>query len=138
MLKVKRNWLRGKSSIKTFYGHEEAVSCVQFDETRIVAGSAAGTIKVWSLCEASAAASSTMAPHSALRPYLTLAGHSRTIRCLHLDAHLGRLFSGSADHSIKVRRKQLFFTSINRIDLCHTSNISSKGWFIHLFEEKNK
>jgi len=22
--------------------------------------------------------------------------------------------------------------------LCHTSNISSKGWFIHLFEKKNK
>ena len=43
--KVKRNWLSGKSFIKTFYGHEEAVSCVQFDDTRIVAGSAAGTIK---------------------------------------------------------------------------------------------
>jgi len=23
-----------------------------------------------------------------------------------------------------------------QIDLCHTSNISSKGWFIHLFEKK--
>jgi F-box/WD-40 domain protein 7 len=43
--KVKRNWLAGKSFIKTFYGHEEAVSCVQFDDTRIVAGSAAGIIK---------------------------------------------------------------------------------------------
>jgi len=43
--KVKRNWLVGKSFIKTFYGHEEAVSCVQFDDTRIVAGSAAGIIK---------------------------------------------------------------------------------------------
>ena len=28
--------------------------------------------------------------------------------------------------------------SINQIDLCHTSNISSKGWFIHLFEKKVK
>ena len=43
--KVKKNWLTGKSFIKTFYGHEEALSCVQFDDTRIVAGSAAGTIK---------------------------------------------------------------------------------------------
>jgi len=31
----------------------------------------------------------------------------------------------------------VFLISINQIDLCHTSNISSKGWFIHLFE-KNK
>ena len=29
-----------------------------------------------------------------------------------------------------------FLISINQIDLCHTSNISSKGWFIHLFEKK--
>ncbi len=28
-----------------------------------------------------------------------------------------------------------FLISINQIDLCHTSNISSKGWFIHLFEK---
>jgi F-box/WD-40 domain protein 7 len=44
--RVKRNWLTGKSNVKTFYGHEGAVSCVQFDETRIVAGSALGTIKL--------------------------------------------------------------------------------------------
>lgn len=97
--KVKRNWLTGKSFIKTFYGHEEAVSCVQFDETRIVAGSAAGTIKVWNISE-SISSSSTMT-QSALMPYLNLNGHSGTIRCLHLDGQLNRLFSGSADHSIK-------------------------------------
>ena len=28
-----------------------------------------------------------------------------------------------------------FLISINQIDLCHTSNISIKGWFIHLFEK---
>jgi hypothetical protein len=31
-----------------------------------------------------------------------------------------------------------FLISINQIDLCHTSNISSKGWFIHLFEKEIK
>jgi len=45
------------------------------------------------------------------------------------------------------RHESLFFMrdtrilnnfSINQIDLCNTSNISSKGWFIHLFEYKNK
>lgn len=97
--KVKRNWLTGKSFIKTFYGHEEAVSCVQFDETRIVAGSAAGIIKVWNISE-SISSSSTMT-QSALMPYLNLFGHSGTIRCLHLDGQLNRLFSGSADHTIK-------------------------------------
>ena len=35
--------------------------------------------------------------------------------------------------------KWLFFLiSIKQIDLCHTSYISSKGWFIHLFEKKIK
>lgn len=97
--KVKKNWLTGKSFIKTFYGHEEAVSCVQFDDTRIVAGSAAGTIKVWNISETTSS-SSTMA-QSALMPYLNLFGHSGTIRCLHLDGRLNRLFSGSADHTIK-------------------------------------
>lgn len=43
--RVKRNWTTGKAFIKTFYGHEGAVSCVQFDDTRIVAGSAMGEIK---------------------------------------------------------------------------------------------
>ena len=38
---------------------------------------------------------------SALMPYLNLFGHSGTIRCLHLDGQLNRLFSGSADHTIK-------------------------------------
>lgn len=98
--KVKRNWLSGKSFIKTFYGHEEAVSCVQFDDTRIVAGSAAGTIKVWNISETTSSTSSTMT-QSALMPYLNLFGHSGTIRCLHLDGQLNRLFSGSADHTIK-------------------------------------
>jgi len=32
----------------------------------------------------------------------------------------------------------IFLISINQIDLCHTSNISSKGWFIHLFEKEIK
>lgn len=43
--RVKRNWLAGKSVVKTFEGHEGAVSCVQFDDKRIVAGSSIGTIK---------------------------------------------------------------------------------------------
>ena len=77
------------------------MSCVQFDDTRIVAGSAAGTIKVWNISESLSSSTSTMA-ESAFMPYLNLFGHSGTIRCLHLDSQLNRLFSGSADHTIKV------------------------------------
>lgn len=35
-------------------------------------------------------------------PYLSLFGHSGTIRCLYLDSNLNRLYSGSADNTIKV------------------------------------
>ena len=35
-------------------------------------------------------------------------------------------------------RYHIKLISINQIDLCHTSNISSKGWFIHLFEKEIK
>ena len=98
--RVKRNWLTGKCYVKTFYGHEGAVSCVQFDDSRIVAGSAVGTIKVWNLDETNLL--STTTGQSSLMPYLNLVGHSKMIRCLHLDGKLNRLFSGSADNSIKV------------------------------------
>jgi WD40 repeat protein len=36
-------------------------------------------------------------------------GHSGTIRCLHLDGELHRLISGSADHTIKVYLKIIFY-----------------------------
>ncbi len=35
-------------------------------------------------------------------PYLNLFGHSSVIRCLHLDGVNDILYSGSADHTIKV------------------------------------
>ena len=53
---------------------------------------------------------------SAFMPYLNLFGHSGTIRCLHLDGQLNRLFSGSADHTIKVRYA-LTLLKMNKIHL---------------------
>jgi F-box/WD-40 domain protein 7 len=86
--RVRRNWLRGRYTVRTFEGHSQGISCVQFDEQRIVSGSSDKTIKVWDI--------RTNKPWSAL----TLAGHSATVRCLHLSGD--RLVSGSADRTIKV------------------------------------
>lgn len=56
---------------------------------------------------------------SAFMPYLNLFGHSGTIRCLHLDGQLNRLFSGSADHTIKVKmlKKKLLMFKITKFNL---------------------
>lgn len=86
--KLRNNWLRGKCNIRTFEGHTQGISCVQFDDTRIVSGSSDKTIKVWNI--------RTNTPWSVQ----TLVGHSGTVRCLHLEGN--RLVSGSADNSIKV------------------------------------
>ncbi|PFX34916.1 F-box/WD repeat-containing protein 7-like [Stylophora pistillata] len=83
-----QNWLKGKCNVRTFEGHTQGISCVQFDDTRIASGSYDKTIRVWDIqsgeCDV----------------VLTLAGHSGTVRCLNLNGN--RLVSGSVDRSIKV------------------------------------
>lgn len=66
---------------------EEAVSCIQFDETRIVSGST-NMIKVWD-----------MRTNSELACF-TLLGHSGIVRCLHL--YENRLISGATDKTIRI------------------------------------
>ena len=80
------------------------VSCVQFDDNRIVSGSSDKTIKVWNI-----RTNTTWAA-------LTLEGHSGDVRCLHL--HGNRLVSGSSDRTIKV--------SIS----CHDRYISRDNLFV--------
>lgn len=86
--RLRNNWLRGRCTVRTFEGHSQGISCVQFDDTRIVSGSSDKTIKVWNI--------RTNAQWSVQ----TLVGHSGTVRCLHLEGK--RLVSGSTDKSIKV------------------------------------
>ncbi|XP_033647348.1 F-box/WD repeat-containing protein 7-like [Asterias rubens] len=86
--RLRRNWLKGLCSVRTFEGHTQGISCVQFDDTRIVSGSSDKTIKVWNI--------RTNSPWSVQ----TLVGHSGTVRCLHLQG--SQLVSGSTDHTIKV------------------------------------
>ncbi|XP_038061630.1 probable E3 ubiquitin ligase complex SCF subunit sconB [Patiria miniata] len=86
--RLRRNWLKGLCSVRTFEGHTQGISCVQFDDTRIVSGSSDNTIKVWNI--------RTNSPWSVQ----TLVGHSGTVRCLHLQG--SQLVSGSTDRTIKV------------------------------------
>ncbi|XP_072177966.1 uncharacterized protein [Diadema setosum] len=86
--RLRRNWLKGLCTVRTFEGHTQGISCVQFDDTRIVSGSSDKTIKVWNI--------RTNSPWSVQ----TLVGHSGTVRCLHLEGN--RLVSGSTDCTIKV------------------------------------
>ncbi|XP_054751158.1 F-box/WD repeat-containing protein 7-like [Lytechinus pictus] len=86
--RLRRNWLKGYCTVRTFEGHTQGISCVQFDDTRIVSGSSDKTIKVWNI--------RTNSPWSVQ----TLVGHSGTVRCLHLEGN--RLVSGSTDTTIKV------------------------------------
>ncbi|XP_072027090.1 uncharacterized protein [Amphiura filiformis] len=86
--RLRRNWLKGLCTVRTFEGHTQGISCVQFDDTRIVSGSSDKSIKVWNI--------RTNSPWSVQ----TLVGHSGTVRCLHLEGN--RLVSGSTDRTIKV------------------------------------
>ncbi|XP_076448455.1 uncharacterized protein LOC143285119 [Babylonia areolata] len=86
--RLRNNWLAGRCTVRTFEGHTQGISCVQFDDNRIVSGSSDKTIKVWNI--------RTNAKWSVQ----TLVGHSGTVRCLHLEGN--RLVSGSSDRTIKV------------------------------------
>lgn len=86
--RLRQNWLKGRCTVRTFEGHSQGISCVQFDDSRIVSGSSDKTIKVWNI--------RTNAQWSVQ----TLVGHSGTVRCLHLEGN--RLVSGSTDCMIKV------------------------------------
>lgn len=44
--RLRRNWLKGLCTVRTFEGHTQGISCVQFDDTRIVSGSSDKSIKV--------------------------------------------------------------------------------------------
>eukprot|EP00128_Syssomonas_multiformis_P016297 Colp12_sorted_trinity150504_noHs@2228 len=85
--RLRRNWTNGYYTVRTFAGHRQGITCVQFDDTHIVSGSSDRTIKVWST-------------QTNVQCVMTLHGHQFTVRCLHLDGD--RLISGSADKTIKV------------------------------------
>uniref|UniRef100_A0A914XB47 F-box domain-containing protein n=1 Tax=Plectus sambesii TaxID=2011161 RepID=A0A914XB47_9BILA len=83
-----RNWYAGRCVVRTFEGHTQGISCVQFDADRIVSGSSDNTIRLWDIRTNCGLGT------------MTLTGHSATVRCLRLDGN--RLASGSNDFTIKV------------------------------------
>ncbi|RGP72341.1 f-box and wd-40 domain-containing met30 [Fusarium longipes] len=84
--KVGYNWKTGRCSIKTFKGHENGVTCLQFDDNILATGSYDTTIKIWNI-----------ETGEVIR---TLRGHTSAVRTLQFDD--SKLISGSFDKTIKV------------------------------------
>lgn len=84
--KVGFNWKTGRCSIKTFKGHENGVTCLQFDDNILATGSYDTTIKIWNI--------------ESGEVIRTLRGHSGAVRTLQFDD--SKLISGSFDKTIKI------------------------------------
>uniref|UniRef100_L2FAN5 Sulfur metabolite repression control protein n=1 Tax=Colletotrichum fructicola (strain Nara gc5) TaxID=1213859 RepID=L2FAN5_COLFN len=84
--KVGYNWKYGRCHIKTFKGHDNGVTCLQFDDEILATGSYDAKVKIWDIVTG--------------QEIRTLTGHTMGIRTLKFVGNL--LFSGSLDHTIKV------------------------------------
>ncbi|KAF4119324.1 F-box and WD-40 domain protein MET30 [Geosmithia morbida] len=84
--KVGYNWKAGRCSIRTFRGHDNGVTCLQFDHNILATGSYDATIKIWNI-----------ETGEVMR---TLRGHTSTVRTLQFDE--SKLISGSFDKTIKI------------------------------------
>lgn len=84
--KVGFNWKTGRCSIKTFKGHENGVTCLQFDDNILATGSYDTTVKIWNI-----------ETGECIR---TLRGHTSAVRTLQFDD--SKLISGSFDKTIKI------------------------------------
>lgn len=84
--KVGFNWKTGRCAIRTFRGHENGVTCLQFDHNILASGSYDTTIKIWNI-----------ETGEVIR---TLRGHTSVVRTLQFDGF--KLISGSLDKTIKI------------------------------------
>ncbi|KAI1421399.1 quinon protein alcohol dehydrogenase-like superfamily [Xylaria sp. FL1777] len=84
--KVGSNWQKGRCSIKTFRGHANGVTCLQFDDNMLATGSYDATIKIWNIEKGEVVR--------------TLQGHTMGIRALQFDDRM--LVSGSLDGTVKI------------------------------------
>ncbi|OLN87426.1 putative E3 ubiquitin ligase complex SCF subunit scon-2 [Colletotrichum chlorophyti] len=84
--KVGFNWKYGRCHIRTFKGHDNGVTCLQFDDDILATGSYDAKIKIWNI--------------ETGEEIRTLSGHTMGIRTLKFVGN--KLFSGSLDHTVKV------------------------------------
>jgi F-box/WD-40 domain protein MET30 len=69
-------------------GHTAAISCLQFEGNYLLSGSVDTKINIWD--------------RSTQKVVRTLAGHTNTVRCLHLGIPKGVVISGSEDKTVRV------------------------------------
>ncbi|KAI1330350.1 quinon protein alcohol dehydrogenase-like superfamily [Xylariaceae sp. FL0255] len=84
--KVGSNWKNGRCTIKNFRGHDNGVTCLQFDDNMLATGSYDATIKIWNIEKGEVER--------------TLEGHAMGIRSLQFDDRV--LVSGSLDGTVKI------------------------------------
>ena len=106
--KVGYNWKTGRCSIRTFKGHSNGVTCLQFDHNILATGSYDTTIKIWNI--------------ETGEVLQTLRGHTATVRTLQFDE--SKLISGSFDKTIKIWNWQTG-ECLNTLNDCHTDGVLS-------------
>ena len=69
--KLEKNWRKGTHTIKTFTGHSDGVTCLQFNRKYLMTGSYDTTIKIWKIDSGECVK--------------TLTGHTKGVRALVFD-----------------------------------------------------
>lgn len=84
--KLEKNWRKGLYTVKTFEGHTDGITCLQFNQKYLMTGSYDATVKIWRVDTG-----------ECIR---TLTGHKKGIRSLAFDGQ--KLITSGLDSTIKV------------------------------------
>lgn len=84
--KLEKNWRKGVYKIKSFIGHKDGITCLQFNRKYLMTGSYDSTIKIWKIETGECVK--------------TLTGHTKGVRSLVFDNQ--KLITGGLDSTIKV------------------------------------
>ncbi|KAI5966660.1 sconB [Candida theae] len=84
--KLEKNWRKGAYKLKSFIGHQDGITCLQFNRKYLMTGSYDSTIKIWKIETGECVK--------------TLSGHTKGVRSLVFDNQ--KLITGGLDSTIKV------------------------------------
>lgn len=84
--KLEKNWRKGVYKMKSFIGHKDGITCLQFNRKYLMTGSYDSTIKIWKVETGECVK--------------TLTGHTKGVRSLVFDNQ--KLITGGLDSTIKV------------------------------------